>query len=68
MWPTEGMPRALAIFSKCLPFTLAIESLRNVSKKGWNVDNLEVFDGIGVTILWTLFFGIVSVYLIKSKR
>lgn len=68
MWPTEGMPTALRIFAKCLPFTLAIESLRNVSKKGWTLSNIRVFDGVGVSLAWTMLFGIISIYLIKAKR
>ncbi|KAG5872759.1 hypothetical protein JTB14_030154 [Gonioctena quinquepunctata] len=68
MWPTEGMPVGLRIFARCLPFTLAIESLRNVTKKGWPITRFEVYDGIGVGLLWTLFFGILSVFLIKKKR
>ncbi|XP_074031882.1 uncharacterized protein [Leptinotarsa decemlineata] len=68
MWPTEGMPMGLRIFSRCLPFTMAIESLRNVTKKGWSITHFEVYDGIGVGLFWTLFFGILSVYLIKKKR
>ncbi|KAJ8945137.1 hypothetical protein NQ318_001602 [Aromia moschata] len=68
MWPNEGMPVALRIFAKCLPFTKSIESLRNVSKRGWSIDNLHVLDGIGICFFWTIFFGVVSVYLIKWKR
>ncbi|CAG9829053.1 unnamed protein product [Diabrotica balteata] len=68
MWPTEGMPPALRIFSRCLPFTMAIESLRNVSKRGWSLDNFQVYSGMGVGFMWTVFFGVLSVYLIKKKR
>ncbi|KAI2474061.1 ABC transporter G family member 23-like [Diabrotica virgifera virgifera] len=68
MWPTEGMPPALRIFSRCLPFTMAIESLRNVSKRGWSIDNFQVYSGMGVGFMWTVFFGVLSVYLIKKKR
>ncbi|CAH1102725.1 unnamed protein product [Psylliodes chrysocephalus] len=68
MWPTEGMPPFLRYFAKCLPFTMCIESLRNVSKKGWTIDNFQVFNGIGVGLLWTIFFGTLSVFLIKKKR
>ncbi|XP_056637728.1 uncharacterized protein LOC130445863 [Diorhabda sublineata] len=68
MWPTEGMPPSLRIFSRCLPFTMSIESLRNVSKRGWSIDNFQVINGMGVGLLWTIFFGILSVYLIKKSR
>ncbi|XP_018577430.1 ABC transporter G family member 23 isoform X2 [Anoplophora glabripennis] len=68
MWPTEGMPPVLRILAKCLPFTLSIESLRNVANKGWNISHLQVLHGIGVGAFWLIFFGVVSVYLIKNKR
>lgn len=68
MWPTEGMPFALRVFSKCLPFTICIESFRNVAIKGWGLDNIRVIEGVAVPLAWTIFFGILSVYLIKAKR
>lgn len=68
IWPTEAMPIGLRIFSKCLPFTLAIESFRNVIKKGWALWDLQVLNGVGVLLGWTLMLGIVSLWLIKLKR
>ncbi|CAG9819085.1 unnamed protein product [Phaedon cochleariae] len=68
MWPTEGMPFALRMVAKCLPFTVAIESLRNVTKKGWSLDNFEVYDGLAISVLWAIFFGSLSLYLVKKKR
>ncbi|CAG9819084.1 unnamed protein product [Phaedon cochleariae] len=68
VWPIEGMPLGLQYFSKCLPFTLAIESFRNVAKKAWYLDNLQVLHGIGVAVLWTFIFGIFSLIVIKKQR
>lgn len=68
MWPTEGMPVALRIFARCLPFTICIESFRNVAVKGWGLNHLRVLDGFAITLGWILFFAILSVYLIKTKR
>ncbi|XP_066145077.1 ABC transporter G family member 23-like [Euwallacea fornicatus] len=68
VWPTEAMPITLRIFAKCLPFTLAIESLRNVLKKGWPLGDFYVMHGIGVLLGWILLLGMISVWLIKLKR
>ncbi|KAL1498317.1 hypothetical protein ABEB36_009133 [Hypothenemus hampei] len=68
IWPLEAMPIGLRIFSKCLPFTLAIVSLRNVMKKGWPIWDLQVCHGIGSLIGWIFIIGICSVWLIKLKR
>lgn len=68
MWPTEGMPVVLRFFARCLPFTICIESFRNVAIKGWGLSNLRVLDGVGITVAWTVFFAVLSVYLIKAKR
>ncbi|CAH0554397.1 unnamed protein product [Brassicogethes aeneus] len=68
VWPLEGMSYYLRIVSRCLPFTIAIESVRNVMKKGWEITDFKVYDGILVGIFWTLLFGVLSVYLMKKKR
>ncbi|XP_050499819.1 ABC transporter G family member 23-like isoform X4 [Diabrotica virgifera virgifera] len=68
MWPIEGMPLALRFISKCTPVTIPIESFRNVFKKGWTLDNFEVYNGICVALFWTLFFAVLSVITIKRKR
>ncbi|VEN54162.1 unnamed protein product [Callosobruchus maculatus] len=68
MWPTEAMPVVLRFIARSLPFTISIESLRNVSKKGWPISNPGVYNGMCVCLFWTFLFGLVSVYLIKMKR
>ncbi|XP_050310195.1 ABC transporter G family member 23-like isoform X2 [Anthonomus grandis grandis] len=68
IWPTEAMPLGLRIFAKCLPFTLAIESLRNVIKKGWPVWDPQVLHGMGVLVIWIFMLGLISVWLMKLKR
>lgn len=62
------MPKGLRIFAKCLPFTLAIESMRNVMKKGWSLFQLEVLHGIGVLFAWIALLLILSAWMIKLKR
>ncbi|KAI7815043.1 ABC subfamily G member 21 [Rhyzopertha dominica] len=68
VWPLEGMPVGLRFIAKCLPFTLAIESLRNVISKGWSITHADVISGIGVELVWIVGFGIISAFLIKAKR
>ncbi|XP_076266304.1 ABC transporter G family member 23-like isoform X2 [Rhynchophorus ferrugineus] len=68
IWPTEAMPIGLRIFAKCLPFTLIIESMRNVIKKGWALWDVQILQGVGICMFWIVFFGIISIWMIKLKR
>ncbi|KAL1498316.1 hypothetical protein ABEB36_009132 [Hypothenemus hampei] len=68
IWPIEAMPVFLRWFSLFLPCTLGIMSFRNVMTKGWNLWNFQVYNGIGLFMIWTIFFGIASIWLIKIKR
>ncbi|XP_022905337.1 ABC transporter G family member 20-like [Onthophagus taurus] len=68
VWPLEGQPTVLRFISKCLPFTVAIESLRNVMRKGWGVVNLDVLNGIGISLAWIVGLSIISILLVKRKR
>ncbi|XP_044267238.1 ABC transporter G family member 20-like [Tribolium madens] len=68
MWPLEGMPVVLQWLSKCLPFTIAIDSFRNVMKKGWSFDYFEVWNGFGIEVTWIVIFGVVNTMLVQSKR
>ncbi|KAG5863187.1 hypothetical protein JTB14_030928, partial [Gonioctena quinquepunctata] len=68
IWPIQGMPEILAFIARCLPFTIATESLRNVSIKGWSLTNANVINGIAMSLSWTLFFGGLSVYLMRKRR
>lgn len=68
IWPTQAMPIGLRIFAKCLPFTLIIESMRNVIKKGWPLWDVQVLQGIGVCTFWIIFFGVISIWMVKLKR
>ncbi|XP_072378316.1 ABC transporter G family member 23-like [Diabrotica undecimpunctata] len=68
MWPVEGMVYGLRILARIFPLTIAIESLRNVLKKGWTIEYLGVIDGFLIGGVWTIFFGAVSVYILSIKR
>ncbi|CAH1102722.1 unnamed protein product [Psylliodes chrysocephalus] len=68
MWPVEGMVYGLRVLARCLPLTVAIESFRNIFKKGWDLSYIQVLDGFLIGIVWTIFFGLLSVYLISKKR
>ncbi|KAI2474063.1 ATP binding cassette (ABC) protein subfamily G member, 20-like [Diabrotica virgifera virgifera] len=68
MWPVEGMVYGLRILARIFPLTIAIESLRNVLKKGWTIQYLGVIDGFLIGGAWTIFFGAVSVYILSIKR
>ncbi|CAG9856409.1 unnamed protein product [Phyllotreta striolata] len=68
MWPVEGMMYGLRVVARCLPLTVAIESFRNIFKKGWDLSYVRVMDGFLIGTVWTVFFGVLSVCLISRKR
>jgi ABC-type multidrug transport system permease subunit len=68
LWPIQGMPVFLQWVSRCLPFTIALDSFRNVMKKGWLLNDFEVWNGVGIEIIWIIILGTVNTILIQSKR
>nr|XP_023029076.1 ABC transporter G family member 23-like [Leptinotarsa decemlineata] len=68
IWPVEGMHSFLRLCTKFLPFSFSIEATRNVIRKGWTIDNLQVFDGILVALLWIVIIAVISVFLMKRGR
>lgn len=68
IWPLEGMPKAMRYLSKLLPFTIPAQSLRNVMRKGWTIDNFEVYQGILIEVGWICFLTCVCIYMLKLKR
>lgn len=68
IWPIEGMPQYLRWFSESLPFTIPVQSMRNVMKKNWGFFHPDVFKGIAIEVVWIILLGIISGYLVKSKR
>ncbi|XP_063926637.1 ABC transporter G family member 20-like [Zophobas morio] len=68
LWPIEGMPVFLQWISRCLPFTIAMDSFRNVMQKGWPIVNFQVWNGMAIEVIWIIIFAIVNTILIQSKR
>lgn len=60
------MPKFLQFISRCLPFTISIESLRNVIKKGWTISEFQVWIGLLIPAIWTVSFIALSLYTIKK--
>ncbi|CAH0721256.1 unnamed protein product, partial [Brenthis ino] len=54
IWPLEGMPSALRLFSFVLPFTLPAISLRGLMEKGSTILDPEVYNGFIVTLAWII--------------
>ncbi|XP_054159941.1 ABC transporter G family member 20-like [Oppia nitens] len=66
-WPIESMVPALKYISKVLPCTLAIQSLRSILLRGWGLNELQVYTGFIVTLLWLLFFTITALTFFIRK-
>ena len=67
IWPLEGMPYGLRIFSYLLPQTLPIISLRNIMLKGWYVSHLFVYLGFVSTIVWMFIFLSIAALILKFR-
>ena len=67
IWPLEGMPYGLQIFSYLLPQTLAIISLRNIMLKGWDVSHMFVYLGFVSTIVWMFIFLFFAALILKFR-
>nr|XP_022905336.1 ABC transporter G family member 20-like isoform X2 [Onthophagus taurus] len=68
LWPLESQPIVLRYISKSLPFTAAVESLRHIMRKGWNIEHFEVLNGIGISLIWIVGFVLLSTYFLSRKR
>ncbi|XP_065560210.1 ABC transporter G family member 20-like isoform X2 [Artemia franciscana] len=68
MWPIEGMPTFMREFSYFLPQTYAVESMRNVIARGWDVDNPEVYLGVVCSVSWALGLLFLSAAVIRIRK
>lgn len=51
-----------------LPIALPTLSLRNIMKKGWNLNRNEVLNGVAMQIFWIVLLGTICVYQLKKKN
>lgn len=68
IWPMQAMPKIVYYISKCTPFSIPIDGLRNLIHRGWSITDFEVLDGLGVDIIWSVFLICLSTYLVKKQR
>lgn len=67
LWPVEAMPAVLKTVSHILPFTIPIDALRSIMKKGWDSTHMIVIDAYAISIAWSAVYILVSFYLLKTK-
>ncbi|XP_046973113.1 ABC transporter G family member 23-like [Vanessa cardui] len=65
LWPLEGMPNYLRLFSLALPFTLPSKSLRDLMEKGSSITNPDVYSGFLITVAWII--GTLTLCFIRLK-
>jgi ABC-type multidrug transport system permease subunit len=56
IWPLEGLPQILQKISWYLPLTAAVQAMRGVMARGWNISHSSVYAGIGITTAWISIF------------
>ena len=60
IWPVTAIPIWVRWLSYVQPTTLAINSLRNIMLRGWNIDQPGVYHGFLSTIAFATFFFLVA--------
>lgn len=68
VWPLEGMPLILKYFSYFVPPTMSVESLRAVMYRGWGITEFAVYKGILTSVVFTIFYTTLSMFLIKFEK
>ncbi|KAL1467462.1 hypothetical protein MTO96_042164 [Rhipicephalus appendiculatus] len=56
LWPLEGIPMAVRVFSYVLPLTLPADAFRSVMSKGWDLSHTHVLLGVFVSVTWASVF------------
>ena len=67
LWPVEGMPKFLQKISWYLPLTAAVQAMRGVMARGWNISHSSVYAGIGITTAWISIFMTLSWIAMKIR-
>ena len=67
LWPVEGMPKILQKISWYLPLTAAVQAMRDVMTRGWNISHSSIYSAIGITTAWTLIFLTLSWIAMKIR-
>ena len=67
IWPLEGLPVILQKISWYLPLTAAVQAMRDVMARGWNISYSSVYAGIGITIAWISIFMLLSCLAMKIR-
>ena len=65
IWPLEGLPLILQKISWYLPLTAAVQAMRGVMARGWNISYLSA--GIGITTAWISIFMTLSWVAMKIR-
>ncbi|CAF1087228.1 unnamed protein product [Adineta ricciae] len=68
IWPLEGQPMWLRTITTWLPMTKAIEAMRGVLLKGWDIKHLVVQQAFVVTSVWTICFLILTLLIFNYRR
>ncbi|CAF1292196.1 unnamed protein product [Adineta steineri] len=68
VWPLEGQPIWIRTITKWLPMTKAIEAMRGILLREWNMNYLIVQQAFAVTFIWTMLFLILTLVIFNYRR
>lgn len=68
LWPIQGMPKFLQLFSQALQFNLPSVALINIVSKEQTLVHSTVLEGFGISIMWILVPILFSFKFLKHKK
>jgi len=68
IWPLEGVNVIVLYISRCLPCTLATESIRSIVSRGWGFTHSHVYPGFLVLIGWSVLCWILTAVVHRSRN
>ena len=64
--PLEGLPQILQKISWYLPLTAAVQAVRGVMARGWNISHSSIYSAIGITKTWISILMTLAVFFCDS--
>lgn len=68
LWPIEGMPKWVRLFTNFSPLTRTAEAMRSIASRGWGLTSFSVWFGLVAVTLWSLFFNFIAAVVFTIRQ
>ena len=65
-WPVQSISVWLHWISLCLPQTLAMDSIRSILARGWDITHFDVLLGVASTSGWTVVYLLITLFVFSK--